>query len=290
MAKGQKILNYRFASLLAFLFACETASAQETGPDQARRVDHDNLGKANENDIAKESENPIGNLTVLPFENFINFGVGPHHGTQNILEFEPVLPIHLNQDWNLINRAVIPVVWNPDLSPFPSVPQAFAPVDYSAFLSPRNPVNGWTVGAGPIVQIPTASSPTVGSSVWGLGPTAVVVHTSEHIVAGVLANQVWSLGGVNSGPGGRRYSTFLLEPFFNYNFGHGWFVATAPIITANWETRGTKWTLPVGGVAGRIIKLGGKLPIKLEAGAYYNVVTPQFGARWQLISEVAVIF
>jgi len=182
MAKGQKMLNYRFASLLAFLFACETASAQETGPDQARRVDHDNLGKANENDIAKESENPIGNLTVLPFQNLINFGVGPHHGTQNILEFEPVLPIHLNQDWNLINRAVIPVVWNPDLSPFPSVPQAFAPVDYSAFLSPRNPVNGWTVGAGPIVQIPTASSPTVGSSVWGLGPTAVVVHTSENIV------------------------------------------------------------------------------------------------------------
>ena len=192
------------------------------------------------------------------------------------------MPIHLNQDWNLINRAVIPVVWNPDLSPFPSVPQAFAPVDYSAFLSPRNPVNGWTVGAGPIVQIPTATSPTVGSSVWGLGPTAVVVHTSEHIVAGVLANQVWSLGGVNSGPGGRRYSTFLLEPFVNYNFGHGWYVASAPIITANWETRGTKWTLPVGGVAGRIIKLGGKLPIKLEAGAYYNIVTPQFGARWQL--------
>ena len=158
---------------------------QETSPDQARRVEHDNLGKANENDIAKESENPIGNLTVLPFENFINFGVGPHPGTQNVLEFEPVLPIHLNQDWNLINRAVIPVVWNPDLSPFPSVPQAFAPVDYSAFLSPRNPVNGWTVGAGPIVQIPTASSPTVDSSVWGLGPTAVVVHTSENIVAGV---------------------------------------------------------------------------------------------------------
>jgi hypothetical protein len=46
----------------------------------------------------------------------------------------------------------------------------------------------------------------------------------------------------------------------------------------------------VGGVAGRIIKLGGKLPVKFEAGAYYNVVTPQFGARWQLTSEVAVIF
>ena len=62
------------------------------------------------------------------------------------------------------------------------------------------------MGAGPIVQLPTATSPTVGSSVWGLGPTAVVVHTSEHIVAGLLVNQVWSLGGVDSGPGGKRYA------------------------------------------------------------------------------------
>jgi len=40
--------------------------------------------------------------------------------------------------------------------------------------------------------------------------------------------------------------------------------------------------------AGRIIKLGGKLPVKLSR--YYNVVTTQYGARWQLQSVVAVIF
>ncbi len=281
----------------AILFACAPVHAQRVdAPDdgakveQARKVDHDAVLKANEDDIAKESENPIGNLTILPFENYTNFQVGPNKGAQNILEFEPVVPIHLNQDWNLINRAVIPVVWNPDLSPFPSVPQAFAPTDFSAFLSPRRPVNGWTVGAGPIVQLPTATSPTVGSSVWGLGPTAVVVHTSEHIVAGALVNNVWSLGGVASGPGGKRYSTFLLEPFFNYNFGHGWFVSSAPLITADWDTPGRKWTVPVGLVGGRIIKLGGKLPVKLSLGGYYNIVTPQYGAKWTIQSVVAVIF
>ena len=78
------------------------------------------------------------------------------------------------------------------------------------------------MGAGPIVQLPTATSPTVGSSVWGLGPTAVVVKATEHIVAGLLVNQVWSLGGVESGPGGKRYAQFLPEPFVNYNLGHGW--------------------------------------------------------------------
>jgi hypothetical protein len=285
--------------LAACLLAYSAAHAQQAAPDssaeakpadEARKVDHDTVSKANEDDIAKESENPIGNLTVLPLVNNTNFGVGPNPGTQDILEFEPVVPIHLNADWNLINRAIIPVVWNPDLSPFPSVPQAFAPIQYSAFLSPRNPVNGWTVGAGPIVELPTATSPTVGSSVWGMGPTAVVVHTSEHIVAGVLANQLWSLGGVESGPGGKRYASFLLEPFANYNFGHGWYVASAPIITDDETHAGRKWTVPVGLVGGRIIKLGGKLPVKIEIGGYYNVVTPQYGARWQLLTEVAAIF
>ena len=291
----------RAALFTALIVACGPAHAQETPPDPrahgqqaapefARRVDHGDVPKASEDDIAKESENPIGNLTVLPFENYTNFQDGSNKGTQNILEFEPVVPIHLNADWNLINRAIIPVVWNPDLSPAPSEPQAIAPIDYSAFLSPRNPVDGWTVGAGPIVQIPTATSPTVGSSVWGMGPTAVVVHTSEHIVAGVLANQVWSLGGVEAGPGGRRYAQFLVEPFLNYNFGHGWFVSSAPIITDDELRAGRKWTVPVGAVAGRIIKLGGKLPVKLSFGGYYNVVTPQYGARWQLQSVLAVIF
>jgi len=254
--------RFKLAALTAAcLTACAPALAQQAPDPSADTKPDDNYkpvtdpSKANEDDISKESENPIGNLTILPFENYTNFGVGPHDGTQNILEFEPVVPVHLNQDWNLINRAIIPVVWNPDLSPAPSVPQAFAPTDYSAFLSPRNPVHGWTWGVGPIVQLPTATSPTVGSSVWGMGPTAVVVHTSEHIVAGVLSNQVWSLGGVDSGPGGKRYAQFLVEPFVNYNFGHGWFLSSDPIITDDEDHAGRKWTAPVGVVAGRIIKL-----------------------------------
>ena len=279
----------------AFLIAGAPAHAQQAAaPDDDQptgaSVDHDTVSKANASDIAKESQNPVGNLTILPLENYTNFGFGPHDGTQNILEFEPVVPIHLNQDWNLLTRAIIPVVWNPDLSPFPSVPQAFAPTDFSVFLSPRNAVDGWKWGVGPIVQIPTATSPTVGSSVWGGGPTTIVVKTTLHIVAGLLASQVWSFGGVDSGPGGRRYASFFAEPFFNYNFGGGWFLGTAPIITDDETGSGRKWTVPVGAFGGRVIKLGDKLPVKFSIGGYYNVVTPQYGARWQLQSVVAVIF
>jgi hypothetical protein len=66
-------------------------------------------------------------------------------------------------------------------------------------------------------------------------------------------------------------------------------VTSSPITTANWETPRTKWTVPIGGRAGRVIKIG-KLPVNLSLSAYYNVVKPQFGADWQLRSQVTLIF
>ena len=116
-----------------------------------------------------------------------------------------------------------------------------------------------------------------------------MVKLAGPIVAGVLVNNIFSLGGT-MGPRGTRYDTFLLEPFINYNFGGGWFVGTVPIITADWDKGGAKWTLPVGGQVGRVIKLGGKLPIKLELGAYYNALRPNGGGTWQLLTSAALVF
>ena len=99
-------------------------------------------------------------------------------------------------------------------------PFGIAPPSFTAFLSPANPVDGWVWGAGPVTQLPTISNKTLGSNVWGLGPSVVVVKLAGPIVAGALANNVFSLGGA-TGRGGTRYSTFLLEPFFIYNFGGG---------------------------------------------------------------------
>jgi hypothetical protein len=280
-------------------------------------------------EIARTLENPLGDVTRIPFQNNTNFNAGPHKGTLNVLNVEPIIPIHLNPDWNLITRTILPLVWSPSLQPAQSVPFGLAPTTFSAFLSPRQAVDGWVWGVGPIIELPTITSASLGSNVWGLGPTMVVVKSSGSIVAGALIDNVFSLGGTTGHgagagrlaaalaeartPQGRRqtgpllsiqeagcgtecpvagtsYNLLTINPFFNYNFGDGWFVGSVPIITANWEAHGEQWTLPVGAVAGRVIKLGGKLPINLLIGAYYNVLRPQFGATWQLRTQVAVVF
>jgi hypothetical protein len=80
----------------------------------------------------------------------------------------------------------------------------------------------------------------------------------------------------------------LWEQFIDYNFEHGWFVYSDPIISANWQAQGTKWTVPVGG-GGRIIRIG-KLPIKLEVGLFYNLAQPAPRGRWVLNTDLALIF
>ncbi len=110
------------------------------------------------------------------------------------------------------------------------------------------------------------------------------------IVAGALVNNVWSFGGTREkGAGGASYNNFTLQPFFNFNLTGGWYVGTSPLLTANWQGDATKWTVPVGGQVGRVIKIG-KLPINLLLGAYYNVVKPTYGPNWQLRSRLTFIF
>ena len=277
------------AALLAAatLTALTTAQAQQA-PAAGDKTGDDTAGQS-ASDLAKKLQNPIGDLYSFPFQGNTNFGVGPHSGAQEILNIQPVIPIHISDSWNIITRTILPVVWNPDMSPIPSRDFGTSATTFSAFLSPRNPTDGWLWGLGPVVQVPTASSPLLGSSVWGGGPTGVLVYMKGTWVAGVLVNNVWSFGGT-SGRFGNSYNNFLTQPFVNYNFGEGWYVTSSPIVTANWETAGTKWTLPIGGGVGRVVKLFDKLPVNFMVGAYYNTVKPEFGPNWQLRTQVTFIF
>ena len=53
-------------------------------------------------------------------------------------------------------------------------------------------------------------------------------------------------------------------------------------------SEGTKWTVPIGG-AGRTFRVGA-LPVDLAVSAYYNVVRPEIGPRWQLSTTLALVF
>src|SRR4249920_2983228 len=103
-------------------------------------------------ELAKLAQNPVGNLISLPFQNNTNLNYGPEKGTQNILNIQPVIPISVDKDWNIITRTIMPVIWQQSLGPDTPAKNGFGDIQLSAFLSPANPGH-WIWGAGVITQM-----------------------------------------------------------------------------------------------------------------------------------------
>jgi len=240
-------------------------------------------------ELAKLAQNPVGNLISVPFQNNTNFNVGPLDKTQNILNIQPVIPIELNRDWNLITRTIVPLIWQPEFYPGQGSRFGLGDTQLSAFVSPSSPgEDGLIWGAGAIVQVPTDSE-ELGNRNWGMGPTAVVLRLKhgDPWVYGVLVNNVWSLS--DSRRGG-SYNNMLIQPFLNYNFPGGTYLTSGPIVTADWKADSSqRWTVPLGLGVGHIFHLG-KLPLNTQIGAYYNAVRPDDAANWQVRIQLQVMF
>ena len=200
----------------AFRYGCTVALAAATAAAGPARAD------MSAEELAKLAQNPVGNVISLPFQNNTNLNFGPQKGTQNILNIQPVIPIQIDKDWNVITRTILPIVWNPSLGPGDGATSGIGDLQFTAFLSPAHP--GKLIwGIGPIVQAPTNSNAELGNKNWGLGPSVVVLHLApgEPWVYGVLANNVWSL---TSDKQGGSYNNGLIQPFLNYNFKGGFYL------------------------------------------------------------------
>ena len=239
-------------------------------------------------ELAKKTQNPVADLISVPFQNNFNFKVGPKEDLQYVLNIQPVVPFHLTENWNLITRTIIPLISQPELGRTPAgvVGDVFGigDIQLSLFLSPAKP--GKLIwGVGPIIQLPTASDPSLGADQWALGPTGVLLFTHGPWVLGALANHLW---GLESGPPGVNQT--LIQPFVNFNLPHGWYLTSGPIITANWKADdGDIWTVPVGFGVGKIQRFG-KLPVNLQLSAFRNVVRPADGPEWNVRLQVQFLF
>jgi opacity protein-like surface antigen len=262
-------LNYQFGDRAPFAAASSPSGAQAQDTEE----------------LAKESQNPVANLISLPFQNNTNFNAGPFNRTQDILNIQPVLPMPLGSDWNIISRTIVPLMSQPDLVSDSST-NGIGDITQSLFLSPANP-GAIIWGVGPVYTMPSASNPILGTGKVLLGPTAVVLVTPGPWVIGVLVNNQWSVAGDSNRT---SVNAFLAQAFVNYNMAGGWFLTYSPIITANWNApSGQQWTVPVGGGFGRVFKIEGQA-YSASISAYYNAVRPDNAGNWQLRAQIALLF
>ena len=255
-------------------------------------------------ELAKKTQNPVADLISVPLQSNFNFGAGFHHNKMAyVLNVQPVIPISISADWNLITRTIMPIINQPSLFPtfggsvHSTTGTGLGDINPTVFLSPAKP--GELIwGVGPTMTLPTATDRDLGSGKWSMGPAAVALTMQGHWVLGVLINNQWSVGGW----GDKAVNAMVMQPFVNYNLPDGWYLTTAPIVTADWKAdkAGDVWTAPLGGGFGKLFRLGqilpleghpiAKLPINTQLAAYGNVAKPEFGPAWQLRFQIQFLF
>jgi hypothetical protein len=231
-------------------------------------------------ELNRELTNPVSSLWSIANQ-FNNFELNNGHWNNN-WNFQPVLPVSLTKDWNLITRPVMPFY---NIVPHETSPGEFArdaglgDLALVELLSPAHSGN-WILGAGPTAIFPTATSFFTGQGKWQLGPSVVAGYLTKQFFIGVFPQQWWSIGGEHGKPDTNQMN---LQPIAAIFFGEGWSVGYSGNILADWTAPSEDvWTVPVGLALSKVVKFG-RLPVKLQLAVQYMPVHPRIsGQEWNV--------
>jgi hypothetical protein len=264
----------------------DSASAQTTAAAKAAKgADHE--------DLAQKLQNPFADMISFPLQNITSLGIGSDDGSggscprprncrDNVLNLQPVVPVHLTPSWNLLARPILPL----SHTTVPDHEFGLGDLNFEPFLSPRKPASVvW--GVGPILGFPTATGENLGTGKWTAGPSLAVFMLRGHWAFSLILNQQWSYAGDSARD---RVSLLQIQPTLTYILGHGWFLTSGPLIAADWtEPSGQHWTVPLGGGVGRIVSIG-KQKFNLQLEGYGNAIRPDYGPESMILLTVTFLF
>lgn len=207
--------------------------------------------------LAKKLSNPVSSLISLPFQSNWDFGMGANgDGFRQTLNVQPVIPITLNKDWNLISRTIIPIIGQKDVVADGSSQFGLGDITQAFFFSPNktDPVI-WAVG--PQMMIPTATNQYLGSKKFSLGPTFLILKQQGPWSVGALAGHFWSVAGSDTRP---SVSLTNLQPFVSYSTKTAWTYTLNTESTYDWKAK--QWNIPLHLSVAKLVRFG-KQPVSI---------------------------
>jgi hypothetical protein len=237
-------------------------------------------------ELAKKLANPVANLISVPFQNNTDFGLGPDDdGLQNTLNVQPVIPIELTPDWNLISRTILPLLYqDEDMIPGAGSQIGLGDVLQSLFFSPAEPMAGWIWGVGPVLLLDTATDDRLGNDQWGAGPTFVVLRQDGGFTWGMLANHVFGFAEDESR---QEIDATFLQPFVSHTWKNGVTLGVNTESSYDWE--GGQWTIPINAFVRKVARIGSQ-SVQFELGGRHYAEAPRRGPDWGVRASVTLLF
>lgn len=229
--------------------------------------------------LAKQLSNPIASLTSVPLQFNWDDGVGADdRGDRFYLNVQPVIPVSISEDWNMISRTIVPVISQNDVFPGSGSQFGLGDTVQSLFFSPKAlTASGWTWGVGPVFLLPTATDDLLGTEKWGAGPTAVALRqTAGGWTYGALANHLWSFAGDDDRA---DVNASFLQPFLAKSLGQGRTISTGLESTYDWDNE--QWTVPLNLGYSKVSRIG-KQMVSYQGGVRYYLEAPDAAADWGL--------
>lgn len=262
------------AAFAAGLLIAAPASAQEAGlPDSPAPA-----ADGSAQDLARKLANPVASLISVPFQENLDFGLGPDDdGFKSTLNVQPVVPIALSPDWNLIIRTILPLVYQNDVTGPATDQSGTGDVTQSFFFAPAKPTSGGLIWAiGPALLYPTATNHLLGGEKWGAGPTGLLLKQAGKNTFGILANHIWSIAGDDDRA---DVSSSFLQPFFSHTDASA--VTYGVNTEASYDWKGENWVVPLNLSVTKLTRIG-KQPVSFGGGFKYYVEKPEGGPDWGL--------
>lgn len=272
----EEIKTYSYILLVAImvLTLAIPASAQDAKHDAAA-------------ELAKKLANPVSELISVPIQYNYDENYGPDDkGSVHRMNIQPVIPVTLNDQWNLITRTIVPLISQNDVPLNEMDASGLGDIMASQFFSPKEPTaGGWIWGVGPVELIPSATDELVGGEKWGVGPTGVVLRQAGPWTVGLLANHIWSVGGHDDRA---SVNATYLQPFVSYITRTKTTFGIYTESTYDWKAE--QWAVPVIAQVSQLFKIGPQI-LQMAVGAKYWAEAPDNGPEgWGLRAQLTFLF
>ena len=234
--------------------------------------------------LAKQLANPVANLISVPLQNNFDFNVGPLEGFKYTLNIQPVVPISIGENWNMISRTIAPIISQNDVTAHGESEFGLGDIVQSIFFSPKAPTeSGWVWGVGPIFLLPTATDDALGIDKWAMGPNAVFLKLQGQWTYGALVNHMWSF----AGNGYSDVNATFFQPFATFATPDGASYTIASENTQDWGNDIFGGFVTV--LYAHVLKVKSQM-LQLGVGPKFYYGNNPFNPEWGIRGNVVLLF